>query len=186
MNGRQDLEHDSQGNGKFLGDRCQAVAPKLPLPSFRRDGKLAMIRLFVLVRGLRNAGGSFSSVARSVFSVAKISCREEASLLAFFIGFEAAVESRSSSKHGCTCGNCEHFQPSWNLVVEFYHWLQIAHLSWKCLVRVCRRLGNVIRMFLRRETYMLYTTRWTFRFRNSGFIDDYLSDWCVRVITFLL
>lgn len=46
MNGRQDLEHDSQGNGKFLGDRCQAVAPKLPLPSFRRDGKLAMIRLF--------------------------------------------------------------------------------------------------------------------------------------------
>lgn len=65
---------------------------------------------------------------RSVFSVAKISCREEASLLAFFIGFEAAVESRSS-KHGCTCGNCKHFQPSWNLVVEFCHWLQIAHLS---------------------------------------------------------
>lgn len=148
-----------------------------------RDGKLAMIRLLVLVRGLRNAGGSFSSsVARPVFSVAKISCREEASLLAFFIGFEAAVESRSSV-HGCTCGNCKHFQPSWNLVVEFCHWLQIAHLSWKCLVRVCRRLGNVIRMFCRRERererYVLYTTRWTFRFRNSGFIDDYLSDWRV-------
>lgn len=61
-----------------------------------------MIRL--LVRGLRNAvDGSFSNEkVRSVFSVAKISCEGRNSLLAFFIGFEAAVESRSS-KHGCTC-----------------------------------------------------------------------------------
>lgn len=133
----------------------KSISISLSFPSFPRDGKLAMIRLF---------SSSFEDYVmpvvrspRSVFSVAKISCREEASLLAFFIGFEAAVESRSS-KHGCTCGNCKHFQPSWNLVVEFCHWLQIAHLSWKCLVRVCRRLENVIRMF-RHWRYSCYV-RW--------------------------
>lgn len=69
--------------------------------------------------------------------------------------------------------NCKHFQRSWNLVVEFCHWLQIAHLSWKCLVRVCRRLENVIRMFYRYERSLLCDT-WV-DVSNSGFTNERLS-----------
>lgn len=70
--------------------------------------------------------------------------------------------------------NCKHFQRSWNLVVEFCHWLQIAHLSWKCLVRVCRRLENVIRMFYRYERSLLYASG-RFGLGNSGFTNERLS-----------